>query len=157
MQSMATALHLSADDVRLVRLALVYHLARPGAELDPATGQPAEHGLAEVDAAIAEREGFAATLTLTDEQLRRLLQAMLGSVNELRIYHLNGGAASMVTGFNETARRFFPAIAGEPEVALDVAESMVMLRRRLSRSETTNVDPPASAEPARRGRWPFRR
>ena len=82
---------------------------------------------------------------------------MLGSVNELRVYHLNGGAASMVTGFNETARRFFPAIAGEPEVALDVAESMLMLRRRLSRSETTNVDPPARAEPARRGRWPFRR
>ena len=46
MGSMAMALHLSADDVRLVRLSLLYHLARPGAELDPTTGQPAEHGLA---------------------------------------------------------------------------------------------------------------
>ncbi len=157
MQSMATALHLSSDDVRLVRLALLYHLARPGAELDPSTGQLAEHGLAEIDAALAERNISAATLTLTGEQMRRLLQAMFGSVNELRVYHLNGGAASMVAGFNESARRFFPAIADDPEAALDVAESMVMLRRRLFRSETTNVGPPARAEPARRGRWPFRR
>ncbi len=154
---MTVAIRLSAGEVRLVRLALLYHLARPGAELDPATGQPAEHGLAEVDAALAGRDDAAATLTLTGEQLRRLLQAMLGCVNELRVYHLNAGAASMVPGFNEAARRSFPEMAADPESALDVAESMLMLRRRLARPEGPAAGPSGSAEPARRGRWPFRR
>jgi len=152
MRLMAIAVHLSAGDVLLVRLALVYHFARPGAELDPATGHLAEHGLAEVDAALAGREESAATLALGDVQLHRLLQAMLGCVNELRVYHLSDGAASMVPGFNETARRLFPAMEGDPEAAVDVAESMLMLRRRLSRSETAKF-----GEPARRSHRPFRR
>ncbi len=45
----------------------------------------------------------------------RLLQAMLGCVNELRVYHLNAGAASMVPGFNEAARRSFPEMAADPD------------------------------------------
>lgn len=154
---MTAATRLSASDVRLVRLALLYHLARPGAELDPATGHHTEHGLAEVDAALAERDDGAVTLTLTDAQSHRLLQAMLGSVNELRVYHLNGGSASMVPGFNDTARRLFPAMAADPESALDVAEAMLMLRRRLSRSGGSAVAGEESARPAKRGRWPFQR
>ena len=157
MRSMTVALRLSAEDVLLVRLALLYHLARPGAELDTSTGQLAEHGLAEVDAALAEREDAAVSLELTDGQRHRLLEAMLGCVNELRVYHLNGGAASMVAGFNETARRSFPPIAGDPEAALDVAESMLMLRRRLNASRSVAEPRSRSAEPPRRGRWPFRR
>ena len=140
-----------------MRLALVYHLARPGAELDSSTGQPAEHGLAEVDAALAERQDVQASLELTDGQLHRLLEAMLGCVNELRVYHLNGGAASMVPGFNEAARSSFPAIAGDPEAALEVAESMLMLRRRLSTPGRAVEQRSSTAEPPRRSRWPFRR
>lgn len=154
---MTATLRLSPEDVRLVRLALLYHLARPGAELDAATGRLAEHGLAEVDAALAEHHDASATLALTDEQLRRLLEALLGCVNELRVYHLNAGAASMVPGFNESARRSFPAMAADPEAAVDVAESMLMLRRRLARSEAAAGAPPERAEPAKRARWPFRR
>jgi len=156
MGSMAATLRLSADDVRVVRLALMYHLARPGAELDAATGQLAEHGLTEVDAALAEHDGASATLALTDAQLRKLLEAMLGCVNELRVFHLNGGAASMVRGFNEAARRLFPAMARDPEAALTVAESMLMLRRRLARSESAESGPSGTADQAKRSRWPFR-
>ena len=154
---MTIALRLSVEDSRLVRLALLYHLARPGAELDHATGRAAEHGLAEVAGALAEREDAAATLELTDEQLRRLLEAMLGVVNELRVYHLNGGAASMVPGFNEAARRYFQAMAADPEAALDVAESMLMLRRRLARSEAGAPALTEDSRTAKRGGWPFRR
>ena len=157
MRSMTATLRLSPEEVRLVRLALLYHLARPGAELDAGTGQRAEHGLAEVDAALAERRDTAATLPLTDEQLRRLLEALLGCLNELRVYHLNAGAASMVPGFNETARQYFPAMADDPEAAVDVAESMLMLRRRVARTAPTAPRQTGSAEPARRRRWPFRR
>jgi hypothetical protein len=156
MRSMTIALRLSADDVRLVRLALLYHLARPGAELDASTGKPAEHGLAEVDASLAERQNAAASLELSDRQTRGLLEAMLGCVNELRVYHLNGGAASMVPGFNEAACRSFPALAGDPEAALDVAESMMMLRRRLSAPGSGAERRSGGAEP-KHGRWPFRR
>ena len=154
---MAATLRLSADDVRLVRLALRYHLARPGAELDAATGQLAEHGLTAVDAALAEHVDAAATLALTDAQLRKLLEAMLGCVNELRVYHLNGGAASMVQGFNEAACRLFPAMAGDPEDALTVAESILMLRRRLARSEAAEAGRSGTTGQAKRRRWPFRR
>ena len=35
-------------DARLAYLALQYHLARPGSELDPETKQPTAHGLAGV-------------------------------------------------------------------------------------------------------------
>jgi hypothetical protein len=157
MRLMTVALRLQPGDVRLVRLALVYHLARPGAELDPATGQPAEHGLAEAGAALAQRDDAGATLTLTDGQLQRLLQAMLGCVNELRVYHLSGGAVSMVPGFNETAIHMFPEMAADPEAAIDVAESMLLLRRRCERERGTSPPPPIAAEPAKRGRWPFRR
>ena len=150
-------LRLTAEDIRLVRLALLYHLARPGAELDPATGQPAAHGLAEVDGALDARDDSAAMLTLDDGQHRKLLVAMLGCVNELHVYHLSGGAPSMVPGFSETARRLFPSMTDEPEAALDVAQSMLMLRRRLARSEATEAPNARAAGPERRSRWPFRR
>lgn len=153
---MTTTLHFSAEDIRLVRLALLYHLARPGAELDHATGQPAAHGLAELEAAISARGNAPAQLALEDEQRRKLLEAMLGCVNELRVYHLNGGAPSMVRGFNETARRLFPSMAGDAEAALEVAESMLMLRRRVA-SEARRADVERAPEPSRRARWPFRR
>ena len=154
---MTVTLRLTAEDLRLVRLALLYHLGCPGAELDASTGQRAAHGLAEVNAAIGARDDSAATLALEEEQKRKLLAAMLGCVNELRVYHLNGGSPSMVPGFNETACRLFPAMADDPEAALAVAESMLMLRRRLARSEATEPGQPGTAELARRSRWPFRR
>lgn len=155
MRSMATTLRLSAADLPLVRLALLYHLARPGAELDPATARPAEHGLAEIKAAISDRGDAPVTLALDEAQHRRLLAAMLGCMNELRFYHLNGGAASTVPAFNETARRLFPSMAADPDAALDVAESMLMLRRRLVSGAAGGVED--APEHARRGRWPFRR
>jgi hypothetical protein len=153
---MTTTLHFSAEDIRLVRLALLYHLARPGAELDHATGQPAAHGLAELDAAISARDDVPAQLALEDEQRRKLLGAMLGCVNELRVYHLNEGAQSVVRSFNDTARRLFPAMAEDPEAALEVAESMLMLHRRVA-SEAGSADVERAPEPSRRARWPFRR
>ena len=48
---MSMALQLTHDEPRLVYLALVYHLGRPGSELDPATKMPAAHGLREMKVA----------------------------------------------------------------------------------------------------------
>jgi hypothetical protein len=93
------------------------------------------------------------------EQYRRLLSAIYGCVNELRVYHMRGGGETTIPRFNETARSLFPAMAAEPEAALGVAEAMMMLRRRLERA-VRRAGEERAAQPApgeRRRRWPFRR
>ncbi|HZP58532.1 MAG TPA: hypothetical protein VFC53_13430 [Dehalococcoidia bacterium] len=160
---MTIALRLTHDEPRLVYLALVYHLGRPGSELDPATVAPSEHGLRSVKVAL-ERDLAAddAVIELDEEQYRKLLSAIYGSVNELRVHHMRGGGASTVERFSETARSLFPDLAQDPARALDVAEAMIMLHRRIERAvaraaEAAGEEPSASATGTKRGRWPFRR
>ncbi len=157
---MTFAIKLTHDEPRLVYLALVYHLGRPGSELDPVTKLPGEHGLREVKVALGNRlDDESAIVELDGERYRRLLSAIYGCVNELRVYHMRGGGETTIPRFNETARALFPAIAGEPEAALDVAEAMMMLHRRLERAVRRAGDEQA-ARPVpgeRRRRWPFRR
>jgi hypothetical protein len=155
------ALKLTHDEPRLVYLALVYHLGRPGSELDPVTKMPVERGLRNVKVKLgAEIESDSAIIELDSEQYRKLLSAIYGCVNELRVYHMRNGAESTVARFTETARSLFPDIAAEPEAALDISEAMMMLHRRMERAvqraEAASASPP-EAEPAKTGRWPFRR
>ena len=49
---MTFTLRLTHDEPRLVFLALVYHLARPGSELDADTLAPSESGLRDVKVAL---------------------------------------------------------------------------------------------------------
>lgn len=155
------ALKLTHDEPRLVYLALVYHLGRPGSELDPVTKMPVERGLRDVKVKLgAEIESDSAIIELGDEQYRKLMSAIYGCVNELRVYHMRNGAESTVARFTETARSLFPDIAAEPEAALDISEAMMMLHRRMERAvqraEAGSASPPG-AESAKTGRWPFRR
>jgi hypothetical protein len=153
---MTVALKLTHDEPRLVYLALVYHLGRPGSELDPETRQPVEHGLGEVKAALAhELDAEAAIVELNEAQYRRLLSAIYGGVNELRVYHMRSGALSTVPAFAETARALFPEITADPEQALAVSEAMIMLHRRIERAVAAAAPAEAAAPPKRR--WPFRR
>lgn len=157
---MTFALKLTHDEPRLVYLALVYHLGRPGSELDPVTKLPGEHGLRAAKVALGNRlDDESAIVELDGEQYRRLLSAIYGCVNELRVYHMRGGGETTIPRFNETARSLFPAIAGEPEAALGVAEAMMMLHRRLERA-VRRAGEERAAQPApgeQRRRWPFRR
>ena len=162
---MTIALKLTHDEPRLVYLALVYHLGRPGSELDPVTKQPVEHGLREVKTALGnDVASESAVIELDDDQYRKLLLAIYGSVNELRVHHMRGGAESTVARFSETARTLFPEVAHEPEAALDVAEAMMMLHRRIERAvaragapASPSGAPEGSEPPKGRPRWPFRR
>jgi hypothetical protein len=140
--------HLQPSDARLVSLAVVYHLGRPGSETDPDTLQPHQLGLGPVrDALEAQREllGDAAeaahpiALELSPYQLSRLGTALHGTVNELKQFGMAGGR-SAVPGFAEAFARLFPAVAGDAEpggdpgpgaAALDLVAEAVMLRRRL--------------------------
>ena len=155
---MTFALQLTHDEPKLVYLALQYHLARPGAELDVETKRPAEHGLRDVAAGLAPHlDGTPAIIELDEARYRRLLSAIYGSVNELRVMHMGGGAGA-VPGFAGEARALFPELAVDPDAALGLAESMMMLHRRMQRavSRAANEDAGAVPPPQRR-RWPFRR
>jgi len=159
---MTIALQLTHDEPRLVYLALVYHLGRPGSELDPATKMPLEHGLREVKVALGgEIESASAIIELDGAQYRKLLSALYGCVNELRVYHMRNGAQSTSPRFTETARTLFPELAADAEAALDVAEAMMMLHRRIERAVHRAGEAPAAPPPATQpkpgGRWPFRR
>ena len=158
---MTIALKLTHDEPRLVYLALVYHLGRPGSELDPITKMPVEHGLREVKVALgSEIESDSAIIEVDDEQLRKLLSAIYGCVNELRVYHMRNGAESTIARFTETARSLFPDIRGEPEAALEISEAMMMLHRRMERAvaRAGASGPAAEATLAKpKSRWPFRR
>jgi len=155
---MPFALKLTHDEPRLVELALVYHLARPGSELDPETRMPAAHGLAEVHAALeGQLQQAGAIIELDESQFRRLLSAIYGSVNELRVLHMRGGASGAVPGFAERASALFPQIARDPDQALDIAEAMMMLHRRMERAVSEANVLQGDETPERRPRWPFGR
>ncbi len=156
---MTFALKLTHDEPRLVYLAVVYHLGRPGSELDPETKAPVARGLRQVRADLERHlAGDAAIIDLDEAQYRRLLSAIYGSVNELRVYHMRNGAESTVEGFTEAARTLFPEIAADPEAALAISEAMMMLRRRLEQAVRRAArEAPPHRDARERRRWPFRR
>jgi len=131
---MAFALQLTHDEPRLVYLAVRYHLARPGSELDAETKQPAQHGLGDVEAELREHlDGSPAVIGLDEHQYRRLLSAIYGAVNELRVMHMGSGIGA-VPGFADEARLLFPELASDADAALALSESMMMLHRRMDRA-----------------------
>lgn len=138
-------------DARLIYLALQYHLARPGSELEAGAGR--EGTLREVaDALEPQLEVAVATLELNGDQLRRLDSAISGSINELKSAQLlDAGGRSMMPAFVETLHRLFPNVAADPEEALPLAGHMLQLRRRLA---DTGADSDTQDEPSS-ARWKF--
>ena len=158
-------LQLRQDDAKLVFLAIAYHLGRPGSELDPITKQPVEHGLAEVGAELQPQLRLAVTrVYLRDNQLKRLLSGMLGSITELKAYPMldlradadGNGRRSSVAGFDRSLLHLFPAVEEDPENALDVAHHMLMLKHRLD-EKMAELPPEEPPEQKKRGWWPFKR
>jgi hypothetical protein len=148
LDNQTVALQLTHDEPRLVYLALVYHLGRPGSELDPATKQPGEHGLRDVKTRLGnDLASESAVVELDPEQYRKLLSAIFGSVNELRVHHMRAGAASTVARFTETAATLFPELRSDPEMALGLAEAMMMLHRRIERAVARAAGDPAPGSP----------
>ena len=118
-------------DARVAYLATVYHLGRPGSETDALTLERHPHGLGAVREAMEPAiERAVVELELSEYQLSRLGEALLGTVNELKQLEMAQGR-SAVPGFAETIARLFPALGDEPGAALDLARQAVMLRRRL--------------------------
>ena len=154
--SMATV-QLANLDARLVCLALQYHLARPGSELDPETKQPAAHGLAEVAQALEPQlQRAVATIELSDFQRGRLDSAIAGAMNELKTYPmLEAGRQSTVPGFVATLRRLFPQVAEDPDEATQLVAHLMALRRRLESLGVVASPEQVGAGPERRPWWRF--
>ena len=133
------SLRLPQRQARMVALAVAYHLARPGSELDRETMQAYEHGLAELPAALEPQlEAETATLELSPLQVTLLATAMSSVLSELKMYSVFDTMAgesdrprSTAHGFDERLRGLFPEIAADPTVADDLAGEMTMLRREL--------------------------
>ena len=136
-----TRFHLTIPQhqARLVALAVAYHLARPGAELDPDTIAEYEHGLAEVSALLdAQLDAEAASIDLNSLQVTLLSNALSSVISELKMYSVfdtMAGASprprSTAPGFDEQLRSLFPEAAGDPSYASQLAADMTMLRRQL--------------------------
>jgi hypothetical protein len=160
-------LQLRQEDAKLVFLAIAYHLGRPGSELDPITKQPVEHGLAETARDLQPQLRMAvSTLRLRDNQVKRLQSGMLGSITELKAYPMlelrtdteGGGRRSTVPGFDSSLRHLFPEVDEDVEASLEIAERMLMLKRRLDQQlASLPPDEPLQQEKKRRGFWPFGR
>ncbi|MCH6555796.1 MAG: hypothetical protein IH797_04175 [Chloroflexi bacterium] len=162
------SLRLPQRQARMVALAVAYHLARPGSELDRETMEEYEHGLAEVPAALEPQlEAEAATLELSPLQTSLLATALSSVVNELKMYSvfdtMAGESArprSTAPGFDEKLRALFPEIAEDAAVASDLAGEMTMLRRELPLGRAGEVleEERRAAEEAERSRkkpWQF--
>jgi hypothetical protein len=127
---------LTQRDARLTALAISYHLARPGAEIDRHTQQPLKHGLAEVAQTLdGQLQEQIATIDLSDDQRRSLLNAMSGSINELKAYALMPSEGtrrhSAAPLFDQALDRLFPELAGDPDEAVQLAAHLLALRRKL--------------------------
>jgi hypothetical protein len=127
---------LTQREARLVYLATLYHLGRPGSEVDPVTRQAHGYGLGPLreplEAYLAAPSTAAVTLALSEFQLGRLGEALLGLVNELKQVELSG--RSVVGGLMAALVRAFPGevSAEEPSGAIDLAGEATLLRRRLA-------------------------
>jgi hypothetical protein len=164
--TISTDIHLRQEEAKLVFLAVAYHLGRPGSELDPLTKQTVEHGLAEVAAELQPQlKANEATINLRAPQAKRLLSGMAGTISELKTYPMlqlrdDGSGAprrSSVPGFDRSLQHLFPELEEDLELTLDIAEQMLMLRRRIG-EETAHLEEEAPPEPPKRkGIWPFGR
>ena len=164
------SLTLPQRQARLAYLALTYHLGRPGSEIDPVTLKQGRRGLSEVGPVLEKQLGEEeAALELTPFQMTLLGSALLGALNELKLYSLLDTMAaksersrSTVPGFEIALLRLFPALAADPALAFDLAEEVMLLRRELAptidRAQELLRDEKEAAEETkrrRRSRWQF--
>jgi hypothetical protein len=127
-----TLLQFRSEDARVVYLATLYHLGRPGSETNPETLQKHDLGLRAIHDAIVPRLNQAVVeVEASPYQLIRLGEALLGAGNELKQFALASGR-SMVPGFADAVHDLYPETREDPGVAMDLVQHPVMLRNRMA-------------------------
>lgn len=129
-----TTLQLRSEDARIVYLATIYHLGRPGSEIHPETLQRHDLGLQAIHDYLVPRLNQAVVeVEASPYQVIRLGEALLGCGNELKQFSLSQGR-SMVPRFADTVRELYPETAEEPGTAMDLVQHPVMLRNRMAQA-----------------------
>jgi hypothetical protein len=156
---------LPQHQARLVALAIGYHLARPGSEIDPDTMSHYKHGLAELTPVIEAQLDEPNTLFDLSPLQGMLLSTAFSSVlSELKMYSLvdrmsgeSRRPRSTAPGFDDRLRSLFPEIAGDAYYASKLAEDMALLRRELpfAKARELHEAERQAAEAARRQRKPW--
>jgi hypothetical protein len=151
------ALELSRKEAALVSLAITYHLGRPGSELDAQTKRPVAHGLQEVaDALEPQQEAQSATIELSQYQSGRLISALSGALNELKMYTLlQQGRQTTVPDFHRRLAVLFPQAVDDTDRIEELAADVMTLRRRLEAAATLGKTAGSAPQPERRARWQF--
>lgn len=127
-----TLLQLRSDDARIVYLATVYHLGRPGSETHPDTLQKHDLGLQAIHDTVLPRLNQAVVeVDASPYQVIRLGEALAGVGNELKQVAISNGR-SMVPRFVESMHMLYPETIEDPSAAMDLARHPVMLRGRLA-------------------------
>ena len=114
----------------MLYLALLYHLARPGSEIDPETSKthvaalaPVMHFLTSViNEPIIE-------LSCLPKQVERIDTALSGLSNELRQFVLS--SSSVVPNFENTLIKFWPDVISDSNKLEEIMMLTMMTRRKL--------------------------
>ena len=157
-------LRLPQRQARLISLAVGYHLARPGSEIDRETMGEYAHGLREVQPLLdAQLEETAAEIDLNPVQAVLLSTAFSSVLSELKMYSVFDTMAgdsrrprSTAPGFDDRLRSLFPEVTGDASYATVLAEEMTLLRRELPSArarEVIEAERRAAEEARRRRRW----
>lgn len=129
-----TTLQFRNEDARIVYLATLVHLGRPGSELDPSTLQRHDLGLQAIHDHVLPRLNQAVVeVEASSYQVVRLGEALLGCGNELKQFALAQGR-SMVPGFSDAVHELYPETVEDPGVAMDLVQHPVMLRNRMAQA-----------------------
>lgn len=127
-----TLLQLRSEDARVVYLATIYHLGRPGSETHPDTLQKHDLGLQPIHDELLPRLNQAVVeIDASPYQVIKIGEALAGAGNELKQFALANGR-SMVPRFTQTVHELYPETVEEPSAAMDLVQHPVMLRNRLA-------------------------
>jgi len=129
-----TTLQFRNEDARIVYLATLFHLGRPGSETDPVTLQRHDLGLQAIhDELVPRLDQAVVEVEASPYQVVRLGEALLGCANELKQFSLSQGR-SMVPRFTKAVHTMYPETVEEPGAAMDLVQHPVMLRNRMAQA-----------------------
>ena len=119
-------LSFKSEDIKFAYLATIYNLGSPGNTLEETNRMSEIRDLLKDDIHKAT-----STIALSNAEIIKLGGALNGVINELKQFAIGNGR-SMVPDFSQTVQALFPETKTNPSYAMDLIESPVKLKQRLS-------------------------
>ena len=114
------------EDIKFAHLATVYSLGSPGNSAEEIERMKDIRDLLKSDINKAT-----SSISLSNADIIKLGAALNGVINELKQFAIGDGR-SMVPEFSQTVEALFPETKTSPSFAMDLIESPVKLKQRLS-------------------------